>query len=345
MYHKYNYYLKPKKIQLLSKYDRWRKIAEIKNLSIKARLRLEWIIFYQTVGKCNANKVCKHFNISRSKFYYWLGRFNEKNIFSLEDKSSTPINTRKWNPDPTVLSRMIKLRKDYPYYSKIKLSKIYENIFSEKISSWQFQKVIQEFKIYPVRRKRIYSRNGTKKQRISLKLRQSANNLFSIDTKVLWMFGVKYYIICAVEHTTKLAYARAYTTHSSKTTTDFLKRLKYLLNGKPSIILTDNGTEFAGSFKQVCKKQNIIRYYSRPRTPKDNPEIERFIQTLIYEHLNYGNFSTNIKKLNNNITNFLITYNTIRPHQSLNYQTPIQCIINRQSKSRLSKRYSSRTKP
>lgn len=343
MYHKLNYYLKPKKIQLLIKFDRWRKIAKIKKLSIKARPRLEWIIFYYTIAKGNTNKVCRHFGISRSLFYFWLNRFNELNLSTLEDKSSAPKRTRSWNPDPAVLSRMIKLRKKHPYYSKIKLSKLYENMFDVYISSWQFQRVIKEFNIYPVKKKRIYSRNGAKKQRISLKLRQSASNLFSIDTKILWLFGVRYYIICAVEHNTKLAYARAYTTHSSKTATDFLQRLEYLIKGKPSVILTDNGSEFAGSFTKVCKEQNITRYYSKPRTPKDNPEIERFIQTLVYEYLNDGNFSTDIKRLNKNITDFLITYNCIRPHQSLNYLTPIQCIQNILKKQKLSKRCPSRT--
>ena len=40
MYH-HNYYLIPKPIQLLNPYDRWRKRAELINLSSKAQKRLE----------------------------------------------------------------------------------------------------------------------------------------------------------------------------------------------------------------------------------------------------------------------------------------------------------------
>lgn len=106
-----NYLLKPKSLQLLGKYERWRKRAELNNLSLKARLRLEWIIFYETVGGKNASLTAKHFGISRSVFYHWSSRFSELNLKTLEDKPSIPRLTRSWKPDPIVLERMIKLKK------------------------------------------------------------------------------------------------------------------------------------------------------------------------------------------------------------------------------------------
>jgi len=46
---------------------------------------------------------------------------------------------------------------------------------------------------------------------------------------------------------------------------------------------TDNGSEFAWEFERATAKLGIQRYFSRVKTPKDNPEIERFNQTLEYE--------------------------------------------------------------
>ena len=72
----------------------------------------------------------------------------------------------------------------------------------------------------------------------------------------------------------------------------------------------------------------IQRYFSRVRTPKDNPEAERFNQTLEYEWLYDGNLTTNCDKFNPAVTDWLIEYNFNRPHQALDYLTPMKCIEN-----------------
>ena len=341
MYHPYKFYLKTKPVQEINRYDLWRGVAKIKRLSTKARLRLEWIIFYHTAGNKNAILTCKHFGISRSVFYFWFSRFDDSRLETLEDKPPIPKTKRSWNPEPEILKRMICLRKQYIHWSKIKLAVVYQNLYGEEISSWQFQRVIQEFKLYPKRKaKPGCSKNGAKKQLISYEVRQTAKNLYSIDTKVLHLFGKKHYILVALGHDQKLAYARAYTTHSSAAAADFLSRLISLLDIKPEIILTDNGSEFAKHFDHFCQRHSLKRYFSRPRTPKDNPEVERLIKTLIEEWLNDGHWSPKLAQFNKYITEWLIIYNAIRPHQKLNYLTPLQYAI---KTGVLSKRLSSST--
>ena len=341
MYHHPNYYLKPQPLQEINRYDLWRGVAKLKKLSTKAHLRLEWIVFYHTAADKNATLTCKHFGIPRSLFYYWFSRFNETRLETLEDKPPIPVKRRGWDPDPGTLAKMIKLRKQYIHWSKLKLAVVYENLYKEKISSWQFQRVIQEFKLYPPRRPKPGCKtNGAKKQLISWEVRQTAKNLYSIDTKVLHLFGRQHYVIVAVGHDQKLAYARAYSTHSSAATADFLSRLINLLDVKPEIILTDNGSEFAKHFNYTCQKQGIKRYFSRPRTPKDNPEVERLIKTLIYEWLNDGHWRPKLSQFNKYITEWLIIYNAVRPHQKLNNLTPLQYAI---KTGVLSKRLSSST--
>ena len=321
--YQHNYVLRGDPLQLLERYDRWRKRAKLVGLSLNAQMRLEWLIFYFTAGKKNASQTAKHFGISRSKFYFWFSRFNELNLKTLEDKSCVPKSKNSWQPDPIILERMIALRKQYIHWSKIKLSYVYLNLYGERISSWQFQRVIKEFNLYPNRTIRKYAANGAKRQLISWTIRQTAKNLFSIDTKVLHLFGKKYYIIFAIAHTGKLAYARCYTTHSSFAAKDFLARLEFLLGAKPEIILTDNGSEWQKHFVQVCQQKKITRYYSRVQTPKDNPEIERMIKTYLEEWLCDGKWSPSLYGMNKYITDFIYTYNAIRPHENLNYETPL----------------------
>jgi len=90
---------------------------------------------------------------------------------------------------------------------------------------------------------------------------------------------------------------------------DFLNRLLYLVDGKVENIQTDNGSEFEKYFARSLQKMDLDRYYSRPRTPKDNPVNERFNRTLQEEFTDLGNFTTNILEFNHNLTDWLIEYN------------------------------------
>ena len=113
----------------------------------------------------------------------------------------------------------------------------------------------------------------------------------------------------------------------------------YLTNGQIENIQTDNGSEFEKYFRHSCQKLNLNRYYSRPRTPKDNPVNERFNRTLQEEFVNLGNFDPDVVEFNKNLTEWLIEYNFYRPHDSLNNETPIS--INNSTK--VSPMYSSDT--
>jgi len=70
----------------------------------------------------------------------------------------------------------------------------------------------------------------------------------------------------------------------------------------------------------------IQRYFSRVRTPKDNPEVERFNQTLEYEWLCDFNLSLASEELNPRLTEWLVEYNFNRPHRSLAYLTLVEYI-------------------
>jgi len=129
-----------------------------------------------------------------------------------------------------------------------------------------------------------------------------------------------------VDHATKLGYARMYKNKSSRVATDFLYRLRYLVNQPVENLQTDNGSEFALEFERTITKLSIQRYFSRVKTPKDDSEIERFNQTLEYEWLYNFNLSLDPEELNPWLTEWLIEYNFDRPHQSLGYLAPVEYI-------------------
>ena len=100
--------------------------------------------------------------------------------------------------------------------------------------------------------------------------------LWHTDTIIIWWYGVRRVIFTAFEETTKIAFARVYKNSLSASGKDFLERLMYLSNGEIQNIHHDNGSEFEKYFEDACKDLNINQIYSRLRTPKDNPALERF---------------------------------------------------------------------
>ena len=302
----------------LKKYD---------NLSKQARQRLKWFDYYH---KCeNASLTCRHFDISRKTFYKWLKIYDPSNLYTLEDQSREPINKRQREITSEQEMRIVQLRKQYIRYSKIKLSKVYLREYEEPISSWKIQKVIEKYKLYynpkktaKITRKRL---RAVKKKRIAeLKKKPKNGFLLCLDTVEIRWNNTKRYIFTGIDYFSKVAFARMYKNANSYNAADFLNRLLYLTNGRIENIQTDNGSEFEKYFNQGCQKLELDRYYSRPRTPKDNSVNERFNRTLQEEFINLGNFNSDTIQFNQDLTEWLIEYNFRRPHAALNFETPIK---------------------
>jgi transposase InsO family protein len=150
--------------------------------------------------------------------------------------------------------------------------------------------------------------------------------LFHVDTIVIYWSGLKRYILTAVDHATRLGYARMYRNKRSRSAAEFLYRLRYLVNQPIENFQTDNGSKFALEFERATAKLGIHRYFSSVKTPKDNPKIERFNETLEYELLYNFNLSLGPQELNPRLNQWLIEYNFIRLHKSLAYLTPADYI-------------------
>lgn len=323
----YEEYWKNKKKEIMNKYDRWRVVAKVLKLSKEAHLRLEWIIFYHTKAENNVALVCRHFGIGRSTFYKWLDKFNETNLCTLETSSRRPNNVRTREAVPEKDVRIIALRKQYPYFGKKKLVVLYRRQYQEEITDWYVQRVIEQFNLYFKKRKKHYTqrKNSVVKKKIKDCERKPVTGfLIHLDTIVLHLCGVKRYIVTGLDEHSKIAYARMYTSHSSHTAKDFFQRLYHLLEEKVEHVHTDNGSEFHKHFDEALKRLNLTHWWSRPHTPKDNPGNERFNRTFKDEFLSWGNFHPDPKVFNQKLTGWLVEYNAIRPHETLNYLTPLQ---------------------
>jgi|GEM_PF-3705061 len=117
-----------------------------------------------------------------------------------------------------------------------------------------------------------------------------------------------------------------YKNRNSMAAPDFLYRLQYVIDHPIENLQRDFGSEFAHYFERAASKLNIERYLSRVRTPEDNPEVERFHETLEQEWLYEGNLILDCVEFSKDLTRWLIECNFNRPHKALDYLTPIEYI-------------------
>ena len=92
----------------------------------------------------------------------------------------------------------------------------------------------------------------------------------------------------------------------------------------PIAVVSDNGPCYRGKTFQglFAGDDPLLRHVrTRIKSPQTNGVVERFFGTLKYEHL-YRGYIGNGDALDMETHRFHIIYNTIRPHQTLNDQTP-----------------------
>lgn len=320
-----------------------KKISNIGDTSIIAKQRLKMIEGYKILK--NVKLICQIFGVSPKTFYKWKRCFEKgkRQLSSLENLPKTPIKKRQKQLDFKTELNIKHLREKYIRLGKVKLQKLFQKEYGYFVSQNHISYVISKYNLFydKVKTKRIRTKKQKNKGKRKIRINKinpkdylKDNNkpfFFCVDSIVLYLpYGVKRYILTAVDYEKKIAYARCYTNKSSLLAFDFILRLLMLVNGKISAVLSDNVSEFAKYFDEACKRLKIIHIYTRVKTPKDNSVNERFNRTLQEEFMETDEYfeslltETDLKEANKRLTEWLIFYNLERPHQSLNYQTPIE---------------------
>jgi transposase InsO family protein len=103
--------------------------------------------------------------------------------------------------------------------------------------------------------------------------------------------------------------------------------------GAPEQILTDNGKVFTGRFNHpptevlfeaICREHGIEHLLTQPRSPTTTGKIERFHRSLRAEFLSSTPPFTNLKVAQQALDEWVVDYNTTRPHQALKMATPAE---------------------
>ena len=95
-------------------------------------------------------------------------------------------------------------------------------------------------------------------------------------------------------------------------------------HGVPARIRMDNGPELISQVLQTwCRGQQIDLHWIQPASPTQNAYIERFNGSFRREFLNAYLF-TSLRQVREQCQSWQYDYNYLRPHQALNFLTPME---------------------
>ena len=105
---------------------------------------------------------------------------------------------------------------------------------------------------------------------------------------------------------------------------DVIAELEQLFerHGKPELLRSDNGREFiAESLAEWLAGQDVKTAFVEKGSPQQNAFVERFNGTMRDEVLNGEEFDS-VLEARVVLADWLVEYNTLRPHRGLGMLTP-----------------------
>ena len=320
----------------------------------KAKTKAEIISFFNRYG---LDATISAFKVGKSSIYAWKRKLkqNHGNLECLNEQSRAPHNPRRSKVNGQIKEFVKQFRRNHPRTGKTKIQPELDEFCKQNnlksISESTTGRVIGELKdkgLIPKKFKlSMYAKTGRffyreikpRKPKLRRKGYQpkQPGDLFQIDSIVKFIWGIKRYVITAIDLKSEFTFARAYTNLSSKSATDFFDKLEKVVPFPIMRTQTDNGREFHQKFRDSLEKKNIVQFFNYPRKPQQNAQIEGFNRTIQEDFINWHQdlLATNINTFNDKLVNWLLWYNTKRPHFSLNNQSPINYLINTLGFSRM----------
>jgi len=305
--------------------------------SKKAYKRKKKLNTYQKlVGEgCSQKTALEAIDTSRSTYYRWKKNYQLYGLEGLEDESRAPNNTRRraWTRKDELL--VSQLRKKYKLWGKYKITVILAREYNKKLSVSTvgriISKLISKGEIRPVffyfgktpKKRRVFDGHAQRWQ-YGMKT-QEPGELVQMDHATIRLHNNKiikhFKAICPL---TKLTVEKAYTNATSALAADFLKYTQEQFPFTIKSIQVDGGSEFMGEFEAICQNKELDLYVLPPRRPQYNAHIERGNGTAKYEFYFQYSGPPTLGIVNQHLRKFVEFYNTFRPHQSLNYKTPME---------------------
>jgi len=306
-------------------------------LSPKAQERLRWLRCFEALRKqgLSSSQASQTLFIPRSTLYRWQRRLKKEGAKGLEERSRRPKNLRRPTWSVELAQGVLGLREQYPRWGKDKLVVLLRRE-GWQVSTSMVGRILTHLKARGVLkepvRKRISARNRQHPRPYAIRKPQEyqiekPGDLVEVDTlDVRPLPGVVLKHFTARDLVSRWDVVEVDTKATSTTAMGFLETLAKRMPFPIKALQVDGGSEFQAAFEEACRERGIRLFVLPPRSPKLNGHVERAQRTHSEEFYEVMDFPLEITALNQALLAWEHTYNTIRPHQALDWRTPMEYI-------------------
>ena len=313
--------------------------------------RMRMIRFYKQYGE-EATK--EAFGADRKVISRWQKRLRESGgkLTALIPGSTRPKHVRRPESLPRIVE-FIKSQRELHYRigkTKIKvfLDKdcIREGIATVSVST--IGNIIKRQHFFFQKQRRIYHdpsskwAEGKRVKRLRVKDAPKPREFGYIVSDAVERItdGIKEFFISAVDVKMKFALTINYKRLTAENMLDFYLRFRKVYPGTIKQWQSDNGSENLGEFDQRLKADGIPHYFIYPRCPKIDAHIERYNRTIQDEFIDPNLELIHDKPLfHQKLADYLIYYNTKRPHDTLYPLSPLEYFVSKGGMSHMSLTY------
>lgn len=192
---------------------------------------------------------------------------------------------------------------------------------------WNHKRVYRVYTSMQLNIRRRYKKRLPARVKQALFQPESINQVWSIDfmSDSLWD-GRKFRLLNVIDDYNReiLAMEADFSIPALR----LIRVLEYLkeFRGLPEMIRVDNGPEFISHKLDIwCRENQIKLVFIQPGKPMQNAYIERCNGSIRRELLNAYVFKT-LSEVRAKAEDWMIDYNYQRPHQALNFKTPVQLL-------------------
>ena len=304
-----------------------RNLPNAPTLSLDAYERLRFLEYAQRTSVAEASLA---FRVPMSTIYRWRKRYNPADLTSLECHSRRPNRTRKATWTAAQEQAVRDLRQRYPRMGKMPLQvllrrqgvRLSASMIGRLLGSLRRRGLLREphaVRVRQARPRRPYATRVPKDKRQPTE----PGALIQLDTMHLRPLpGVERRQFTAIDVVSRVAVVGVRATASAGTARSFLDDLIARMPVPVQAIQVDGGSEFMASFETACQDRGIALYVLPPRSPKLNGRVERLNGTSRREFWECYDGDLDLPTLQLALQAWEATYNTIRPHQALGYETP-----------------------
>ena len=297
------------------------------------------------------------FGKSRSTVYLWKQKLKKAGgkLSALAPGDRVPKNKRHRVVHPFIEQFIVEYRSFHPGADKTTIAPSLKSACQQSsvksVSESTIGRIIHDLKLrgqLPSSNKvTINGRSGTllarepkpRKKKLRRKdfVPKLPGDLVQMDTVAVFTAGLKRYIFTAIDVRTRFAFAYAYKANSSANGSDFIGKFLKVAPFVTTRVQTDNGSEFTKHFDDYCSKNGLTHFFNYPGHPQSNAHLERFNRTIqeqcVSQNIDYLDEPDDFNRM---LIDYLIWYNTEKPHRGIGNVSPMRYYLDSFSPSQKS---------